>query len=419
MNKIIVGNPTVSYNRISYNYSLEGEWADVFNLNEEFFVEYSCDVSKVPEGMCIVPFLCNILPIAWVYDAEIVVPCVDKAFYDSIEGFKNGYREMYPMIDFLGKLTASVIQENHYTVNGRSAAFFSGGADAFNTLIQHIDEKPTLLTLWGADVKFEDTEGWSNVTKHLEETKTKFSVDGITVKSSFRRFINEIILIEKVKCSGDAWWHGFQHGIGIIGHASPVSYVYGFSTVYISSSFTIQEKGKVTCASDPTIDNYVRFGDTQIVHDGYEFCRQDKVHNIVNYSRKMGIKAPLRVCWISTGGKNCCRCEKCWRTMLALYAENVDPRDFGFNYSDEEWKDIAKSIRVCRDPMFGKLRYEAIQSAMRKNCTINEIPKELRWFYKIEISKLGKEPTAKRIIKLPIRVLRKIARAVFKRGCRL
>ena len=280
--------------------------------------------------------------------------------------------------------------------------------DAFNTLVCHVAEKPVLLTLWGADVKLSDENGWKNVLSHLQDTSREFGTDYVTIKSEFRMFQEEGILTEAVKKSGDGWWHGFQHGIGIICHAAPVAWVLGLSTVYFASSFTAADKGKVTCASDPTIDNFVRFGGTNIVHDGYEFTRQMKVHNITQFSKKSGMKIPLRVCWESTGGSNCCRCEKCWRTMLAVYAENQNPREYGFDFTDAELAQIAKKMRYGGNKMFGALRYEPIQKAMQKNCEKKELPQEIRWFYDANMDNLGQAPLWRKCARKLKRGLKKI-----------
>lgn len=395
-NTIKILPPIINGNRIEYNYKIAGEWIEAFNLDEKFYIEYSCDISNVPSSTAIIPLLCNIFPIAWIYDAEIYAESCDKAFFDSIPEFKKGYIDMYPKVNFGGNIFVERLEQNQNLHDNGSAAFFSGGVDAFNTLVNHAEEKPLLLTVWGADVKFEDKNGWKNVTDHLKTTASEFQVDYVTIKSSFRRFISEACLYRKViNISGDNWWHGFQHGIGIIGHAAPVCYVYNKSTVYFASSFTIAEKGKVTCASDPTIDNYVKFGSTCVIHDGYEFNRQAKVHNITQFVKKTGIKISLRVCWKSTGGKNCCQCEKCWRTILALYAESSVPSEYGFNFSDYDLKKMSKDMKKCYNPMFSELRYKPIQDAMRKNLEINQVPEELKWFYKIDIKKLGYHPYRK------------------------
>lgn len=388
-NRIEIEAINVEKKKITYNYSVEGGWKKAFKEKNSMTVEYSVDVTTVPQGIAVVPFLANLLPMAWVYDAEIVVPACDKAFYDSIPQFKKGYQDMYPMMTLRGTLTTENLEKNILTTEGRSGAFFSGGVDAFNTLVCHAAEKPVLLTLWGADVKLSDEKGWQNVLSHLQDTSRQFGIDYVTIKSEFRMFQEEGLLTEAVKQSGDGWWHGFQHGIGIICHAAPAAWVLGLSTVYFASSFTAADKGKVTCASDPTIDNFVCFGGTRIVHDGYEFTRQMKVHNITQFAKKTGMKIPLRVCWESTGGSNCCHCEKCWRTMLAVYAENQNPREYGFEYTDKQLAEIARKMRSSEDKMFSALRYAPIQQAMQKNCQKQELPKQIRWFYDADINRLG------------------------------
>ena len=70
--------------------------------------------------------------------------------------------------------------------------------DAFHTLVEHLEEKPVLLTVWGADIKFEDETGWQKVFQHLEKTAEEFQLDYVTIKSSFRLFLNDDELNKKV-----------------------------------------------------------------------------------------------------------------------------------------------------------------------------------------------------------------------------
>ncbi len=415
MNRLILAPPVIEGNKITYSYEIEGFWKDAFHANAPFFVEYSTDVSGVPEGLAVVPFLVDVLPIAWIYDAELIVPCIDKAFYESIPAFKHGYEEMYPSVRFMGKVTAETIEENIPEKQGRCAALFSGGADAFNTLVMHAEEKPDLITLWGADITLDDRDGWDRVEAHLKQTADAFGVESLTVKTSFRSLPNETLLHHmSSKMVGDGWWHGFQHGIAIIGHAAPLAYVNGYSTVYIASSFTAAEKGKVTCASDPTIDNFVRFGTTRVVHDGYEFDRQGKIHNIISYARKTGIAAQLRVCWVSSGGKNCCACEKCWRTILELAAEGEDPKKYGMSYTEAQARAARK---LCRDPGNIPLYrrnsvYKTAQDTMHRNCRREDVPASLRWFYDIPITEIGKVTVSKRIKKFAKKAYAKVKRTL-------
>lgn len=398
-NRIEIDLPVINKNSIIYNYIVYGEWKEVFRLDNVFKIEYSCDVSGLPASVAIIPFLANLIPIAWVYDAEVYVPICDKDFYKSIPEVKKGYEEMYPMLHFGGTLNANAIEENCSKGCNRSIVFFSGGVDAFSTLISHKDEHPILVTLWGSDVFFDDVKGWNNVKNHISKTCRLFETDSILVKSSFRMFLNEGLLGECVKDSGDGWWHGFQHGIGLIGHAAPLVYIKGVEKVYIASTYTIKEKGKVTCASDPAIDNHVRFCSSKVFHDGYDFNRQDKVHNIVIYSEEKKANIPVRVCWQSKGGRNCCACEKCWRTILGFYAEGANPVKYGFDYDDEMLINLSNKMQYYQYTTILKPLYSDIQDSMHRNIKRNDLPKSIRWFYDVDVSRLGEKTWTNRLKK--------------------
>ena len=259
MNSVILNKIIVEKNRVEYKYTANGLVKEYLNLDKKFFIEYSIDISDVPRSILVITFLCNMLPISWICDAEINVNEVDKDFFDSIKEFEQGYINMYPKINFKGTLIANNIVDNSYIPSHQTASFFSGGVDAFSTLISHAEEKPTLVTLWGSDVKLTDIKGWNIVRKHAIETAKEFNTNNLFIKTSFRLFLKEGELGNLVyKKARDYWWHGFQHGIGLIGHIAPYAYINKLSKVYIASSFTEKDRGKVTCASDPTIDNFVR-----------------------------------------------------------------------------------------------------------------------------------------------------------------
>lgn len=409
-NRIVIQSPVIKENKITYTYQVSGKWKEAFRTKEAFFIEYSRDISSLPESIAIVPLLGNLLPMAWVYDAEIIVPACDKDFYDSIEQFKQGYKDMYPMMQFGGNMIIDRIEENTPADQNGVAAFFSGGVDAFNTLTQHADEKPTLLTVWGSDVNLKDVEGWNRVKAHLEQTAQDFNIQFVTIKSAFRKFLDEGVLSKKVAVSGDGWWHGFQHGLGMYSHGAPLAYALGIKHIYFASSFTAADKGKVTCASDPTIDNFVRFCGASIVHDGYEYTRQMKVHNITEFTRQTGKRIPLRVCWESEGGSNCCHCEKCWRTILEIYAEGENPKEYGFEYAN--FGELCKEIHINHERLkqYREAFYMPAQNELRQNYTRKTVEPQLRWFYDIDIGHLGETPIWKKIRRKMKRVFRRVIR---------
>lgn len=374
-NKIVVRATTIEGNTIRYRFVLSGPWKAAIRA-ESLEIKYGMDVSSVPEGIAVIPLLVNILPIAWVYDAEVSIPTCDADFFNCLPDVKRGYERMYPMMRFGGELEVGRLEGNSGDRKG-AICFFSGGMDAFDTLIRHVDEAPLLLTLRGADVSLEDDEGWDRVRGHIEEVGRDFGIDWLTVESAFREFLNHEVLNSKVELSGDDWWHGFQHGLGLIGHAAPIAYLLGKEVVYIASSFTAEDAG-TTCASDPSIDNHVRFCGARVVHDGYECSRQDKARNIVRFSKKTGTPVRLRVCWESEGGSNCCTCEKCGRTILELMAEGADPRSFGFEYSRRRFDYLMRKLHYYLIIPFPQFYRDAARAA-RDNGV--ELPASTRWVF--------------------------------------
>lgn len=391
-NKIIINKVNRNHNQISISYSIEGEIQKYFNEKKVFTIEYNTDINNVPESICVIPFIANILPIVWLTDAILIVDSIDEEFYNSIDKFKQGYINMYPHMKFKGEIIAKNIDRNIQPQPlKRKGAFFSGGVDAFATLIAHISELSFLITIIGADIKLNDQEGIKNVSNQVTETCNSFNLNSIFIKSNFREFIKEHILEFLVKKSGDGWWHGFQHGIGIISQIAPIAYSIGFETVYIASSYT--SKDKVTCASHPSIDNNIAFCQCHIKHDQYEYTRQEKINHICNYVKATQIPIKLRVCWISRGGNNCCKCEKCYRTIMGILAEGEDPNKYGFNVDKALLKQI--KIEVLDNMVISKqiiVCWKDIQQRMSENFNQLAYKEEIKWICKTNFNTINIRP---------------------------
>lgn len=409
MEWIRVSDVSIIAKTIAITYQVSESLAKYFNKDcATFRVEYSEDIECVPIGIAVIPFVCNVLPIVWLTDATLYLPEIDQTFYESIDDFKQGYKNMYPMLSFDGKIEAD-IKNYSYTADGGNAAFFSGGVDAFATLIAHRDEHPVLVTMRGADVKLDDIEGWENVYTHVCKTAMQFDLPSpVTVTSNFRTFINEGILDGLVTIPGNGWWYGFQHGIGLIGHAAPLAFLRHLECVYIASTYPIYEKN-VTCASHFTIDNYVRYGSTRVLHDQVELSRQDKIKALTQFYKKGNQKINLRVCWKSQGGRNCCHCEKCIRTMFGLMAEGENPRNYGFDYCDDDLRRSEElvsgtlynaSIGSRKEWQFIKARFLAI-GACKDDPRIN-------WIYDFDpFAKRPRPSLVSRAIRRLSRLIRK------------
>ncbi len=393
METITLNSINLKENRIIYDYSISEKLKKFFVEYKPFELQYSIDVRNVPESILVIPFLCNILPLIWITNSSVKVDKIDKDFYDHIDDIKEGYCNMLPQFEFKGEVCANEII-NNVLENKSSAVFFSGGMDATTTLMRHLNEKPDLITLWGSDISLDDNLGWNNVINHIKDTAEKYDLYYWFVKSNFRQFINYVDLDRLVNACGDSWWHAFQHGIGLIAHAAPVAYLRGYKNLYIASSYTESMKGTYTCASDPSIDDNVHFCGNKTTHDGYEMTRQEKAKYLVLQQKKMNQVMNLRVCYMEAKGKNCCRCEKCYRSILEIISEGGDPNKFGL-----PWK--KSDIPIFRINMLTKITtatnninafWIPIQNGMKKNKKLISNFDDYKWLIDLDLNSLNDYP---------------------------
>ena len=59
------------------------------------------------------------------------------------------------------------------------------------------------------------------------------------------------------------------------------------------------------------------------------FTRAAKKTAHVEYCHDTARKIQLKVCRITNSGTNCCKCEKCRHTTLALLVETENPIEYG------------------------------------------------------------------------------------------
>lgn len=333
--------------KVRYLFITEGEIGKSIRDECDFFVEYGFNIQNVPDSILVIPFLGNIMPIAWIYDAVVEILEVDRDFLESLEEVKRSYAFMYPKLKFEGKLHVKNIVSNNCNKLERKLLFFSGGVDATCSLIDLLHSEPILCTLWGSDIYLKDTDGWKVVKNAVLDTAKEFDLDAAFVKTSFRDILNYEVLNRKfAKPNNENWWHGFQHGIAILTHAAPIAFVYGIGEINIAATASAKSTEDYICASTPIIDNNVKFFGCRCVHQGFENSRNDKVRKICSYSKKNGKKINLRVCWETRTGHNCCLCEKCARTYMAIFAEGYDPNEFGFELTNDILQKVVDRINT-------------------------------------------------------------------------
>lgn len=359
-----ITNVIIERNKILYKMDISKENKKFF-VGKDFFVEYEEDLDNIDYSIGIIPILCNIMPIAWFSNSDIYIERIDINFEEAIIKIKNEFEKMYNI-----KFNSKLIFKNkikNYSYGSFDTTFFSGGVDSLSTLIAKKDKIKYLTTIWGADIKLSDNLGWNKVKCELIDFSKQNKVENIFIKSNLREFLNEKELNNSFKkIIIDGWWPRVQHALGMAGLLAPIVNKKDLRMLFIPSSYT--KDFNKPWGSDPRIDNNIRFMGLRTYHEGYELSRQGKIKNIANYIKNKDKNLFIRVCWSSSGGGNCCKCEKCCRTIVGLSLANIDYRNNGFLveenffqyvkfmlknsqwlFSDDEifmWKDIQKNINL-------------------------------------------------------------------------
>ncbi|MFK4785457.1 hypothetical protein [Fusobacterium sp. MFO224] len=351
MNKIILKSIQTSGKRVEINYKVEGKIRKFFR-EETFWMEFQENMEDVPEGILIIPFLGDVLPLVWVTDSKLVIDKIDKTFYESIQNIKKGYENMYPEMKFLGELEVKNVVDYSYEPQKKSCQFFSGGIDSTATLISRMEEKPDLITMWGADISIDNIKGWSVFQKFIKSCGERHDLKNIFIKSNYRKIysthkLNKIY--EEVAKAN--WWLGFQHGLALICIGVVYAYKHKIETIYIPASWDYLTPNDKRCSSSPSIDEAVKFcGRGNVIHEGVKYSREDKVDLIVDYAKKTKEKLKLRVCWEGDEGNNCNYCHKCLKAIVTFILAGADPNDYGFNIEKKDLKERIVNSKIVPTP---------------------------------------------------------------------
>lgn len=89
MNKIVLKETNLSENVIEYKYEIEGDIAKYFTSKRSYKIKYTESIADVPKSICNIQFVSNILPLVWIFDAELYLDELDYNYNESIDEFKK------------------------------------------------------------------------------------------------------------------------------------------------------------------------------------------------------------------------------------------------------------------------------------------------------------------------------------------
>ncbi|QHG15279.1 hypothetical protein A6V25_30810 [Nostoc sp. ATCC 53789] len=202
--------------------------------------------------------------------------------------------------------------------NGQKGCFFSLGLDSWYSFLKNQDTISHLILIQGADIH--NNELWLSTKQIAENIAQYFGKKLITVQTNLRSR-TDFSKLEMVwgKYYDDDFFGEYSHGSFLA--AIGLCLTGKISEVFIPSSrpYSYLEPW----GSHPLLDPLWSTQNLTLIHDGCESNRIEKIKRQVAKS-EIALKT-LRVCYSNTPKQlyNCCQCEKCLRTMMALRACKV------------------------------------------------------------------------------------------------
>lgn len=317
---------------------------DRYFQKESLTVEYDCNIGKVNTSILQIPVLSNVVTIAWAAGADIYIGDADRSYLESLEKIKAVMKGWYPKLPFSTNIHVENTVSNKF-VNQRYGLLFSGGIDSTSSYITHKNRKPNLITIWGADIFLSEGNYWREVKNKNRDFASQENVEINFLKTNLHEFINEGSLdAEYARFLYGSWWGAMHHGLGMLGICAPLTIAKHIGYVMIASS-TVRYPGIYPWGSHWLTDSQLTWGDVKVIHDGYKVSRQRKIGSVLKtHIENTGQFPTLRVCYSQSSALNCCKCEKCSRTIAGLVLENIDPRECGFNLDGDYFQQLKRKL---------------------------------------------------------------------------
>lgn len=217
---------------------------------------------------------------------------------------------------------ASLVHVSPVSTTGAVGTSFSGGVDSFHTLLTHLPgrdgfEKHTvthcvMINGFDRDTDLDGTGSFGAMQRLYGRLLLQHGVELIVVRSNLLDLVGW--LIQK---------QSFASFV-----TAPALLLGGlFERFFVASSYQFTLLGLYPDGSHLMLDHYLATEAMETIHDGGHLTRVEKTAALATWADTYH---SLRVCFEKTsmsedGGTvlNCCRCEKCLRTMATLEVEGA------------------------------------------------------------------------------------------------
>jgi hypothetical protein len=272
------------------------------------------------------PWLALLLPLAATTGEDIrMEPSVDSYLMQNAEALLKLWSAWFP-----GKTKKIQIRASVTPATGPVPAVlstFTAGVDAFFTVLRHPECKHYLNVL-GLDMPLSKADAFERHFARLTSVARELGAEMIPLTTNLRE-----------TRWGQLPWETFASGAAL--GSCLLIFERRFGTALLPSSFDYRTL--MPWGTHPLSDPMYSTSGMRILHDGASHSRNEKTEYIVGHKVVLD---NLHVCFQGEDGSgqddsNCCRCSKCYRTMVVL--------------------DILGKLKDC--PMFDLSRYSVEQIA--------------------------------------------------------
>lgn len=375
---------TVTHNtiRVKVNQSFKKKY-----LKSDFFVEYDedIDLEQFDYSILSLPFLMNVISLVWISQEDYIIDEMDTEIYESLERLKKVFEIMYPHTSWNGRIlpkklvTHQPLKEN---VPGKMALLFSGGVDSTTSSLYHRTNPQLLITAWGqSELPLDEPGLWKEKQRQMIDFARQYGHDNAFLKSNYYYFL-DFSKLKHLSPEILTWRMDTIEDIGWAGLIAPILLAKGIKTLRIASSE--HWALRIASASNPYIDDNIRFVGLEFHHDLYSMSRCEKICTIVNLCNQGLIQKPrLIICQKPGNVITCGSCEKCCLTLALLLYAGADPQEYGFLLTQEQAsRRIQKHLDERESYMPQTLwDYQDLQNRLQ-----NDPPPLLAWLTKIDFS---------------------------------
>ena len=243
-----------------------------------------------------------------------------------------------------------------------AGCFFDGGIDSFYTALKHLAELSGLLFVPGFASAQSDFALHQTVATTLRQAASDLGKPLIIVETNMRDLL-------------DAYTRWDEQSRGAALASVALALTPRFQRMYIAAPFPYEHL--FSCGSHPLLDPSWSTGQMEIVHDGCELDRWEKLERI---STQATVQGGLRPCRHGDGAAhNCGQCPDCLRATAWLHTLGVQDKFGGLNLPI----DLAALAQIDVTDNGERLQTEMLYDAITAKRTAPEVAQALRTCLKL------------------------------------